>query len=107
MPGEGAWDTVLLADGNIGIGGDPAALLRRCAQMLLDAAGRIVCDLSDPGTGLSVRDAWLNSRGLQSPVVPLGPRWAPEAIDGLALAAGLTRHSVREHHGRWFAVLTR
>ncbi len=105
MPGEGQWDTVLLADGNIGIGGDPAALLSRCAQML-EANGRIVCDLSDPGTGISVRDAWLNSQGMQSPVF----RWArvgPEAIHGLAVAAGLRRHSVREHQGRWFAVLTR
>ena len=32
LPGEGRWDTVLLADGNIGIGGDPVALL--------DARGR-------------------------------------------------------------------
>ena len=29
LPGEGRWRTALLADGNIGIGGDPAALLRR------------------------------------------------------------------------------
>ena len=29
LPGEGRWDTVLLMDGNIGIGGDPAALLGR------------------------------------------------------------------------------
>ena len=32
MPGEGRWDTVLLADGNIGIGGAPVALLRRTAD---------------------------------------------------------------------------
>jgi SAM-dependent methyltransferase len=29
LPGEGRWGTVLLADGNIGIGGDPVALLDR------------------------------------------------------------------------------
>lgn len=29
LPGEGRWGTVLLMDGNIGIGGDPVALLRR------------------------------------------------------------------------------
>ncbi|CAM5686298.1 Methyltransferase domain-containing protein OS=Streptomyces tendae OX=1932 GN=GUR47_20350 PE=4 SV=1 [Streptomyces tendae] len=27
LPGEGRWDTVLLMDGNVGIGGDPRALL--------------------------------------------------------------------------------
>ncbi|WP_315903560.1 class I SAM-dependent methyltransferase, partial [Streptomyces violarus] len=34
LPGEGRWDTVLLMDGNIGIGGDPRALLDRVAQLL-------------------------------------------------------------------------
>lgn len=34
LPGEGRWGTVLLFDGNIGIGGDPDRLLRRCADLL-------------------------------------------------------------------------
>jgi SAM-dependent methyltransferase len=34
VPGTGRWTTVLLADGNIGIGGDPAALLSRVAELL-------------------------------------------------------------------------
>ncbi|MFE9448914.1 class I SAM-dependent methyltransferase [Streptomyces sp. NPDC006739] len=34
LPGEGRWDTVLLMDGNIGIGGDPLALLDRAAGLL-------------------------------------------------------------------------
>ncbi len=34
MPGEGRWDTVLLMDGNIGIGGDPSALLERVTGLL-------------------------------------------------------------------------
>ncbi|KUN89181.1 class I SAM-dependent methyltransferase [Streptomyces griseoruber] len=34
LPGEGRWGTVLLMDGNIGIGGDPAALLERAARLL-------------------------------------------------------------------------
>jgi SAM-dependent methyltransferase len=34
LPGEGNWGTVLLADGNLGIGGDPDALLRRSAELL-------------------------------------------------------------------------
>ncbi|MFF8726588.1 class I SAM-dependent methyltransferase [Streptomyces sp. NPDC015171] len=35
LPGEGRWDTVLLMDGNIGIGGDPHALLDRVAGLLV------------------------------------------------------------------------
>ena len=34
LPLEGAWMTLLLVDGNIGIGGDPSALLARCAELL-------------------------------------------------------------------------
>jgi len=34
LPAEGRWGTALLADGNIGIGGDPSALLRRVRQLL-------------------------------------------------------------------------
>ncbi|MCX4561521.1 methyltransferase domain-containing protein [Streptomyces phaeochromogenes] len=34
LPGEGRWNTVLLLDGNLGIGGDPRALLRRLGELL-------------------------------------------------------------------------
>ncbi|MFD0607519.1 class I SAM-dependent methyltransferase [Streptomyces aureus] len=33
LPGEGRWGTALLLDGNIGIGGDPGALLSRVAEL--------------------------------------------------------------------------
>lgn len=33
LPGEGRWGTALLLDGNIGIGGDPGALLSRAAEL--------------------------------------------------------------------------
>ena len=35
LPGEGRWNTALLLDDNLGIGGDPRALLRRVAELLL------------------------------------------------------------------------
>ncbi|MFI1510855.1 class I SAM-dependent methyltransferase [Streptomyces sp. NPDC020597] len=34
LPAEGRWETILLLDGNVGIGGDPTALLRRLSQLL-------------------------------------------------------------------------
>jgi SAM-dependent methyltransferase len=34
VPGKGRWSHVLLADGNIGIGGDPVRLLRRAGRLL-------------------------------------------------------------------------
>nr|WP_206323912.1 methyltransferase domain-containing protein [Streptomyces sp. HNM0574] len=34
LPGEGRWRSALLLDGNIGIGGDPSALLARVGELL-------------------------------------------------------------------------
>ncbi|WP_020387467.1 DUF2064 domain-containing protein [Kribbella catacumbae] len=34
LPGEGRWGSVLLMDGNIGIGGAPELLLKRCAELV-------------------------------------------------------------------------
>lgn len=47
LPGEGDWDHVLLADGNLGIGGDPEALLQRAAA-LIGPTGTVLVEL-DPG----------------------------------------------------------
>ncbi len=46
LPGEGRWGTVLLADGNIGIGGDPEVLLSRCHDLLV--AGGVALVEADP-----------------------------------------------------------
>ncbi|WP_340374917.1 methyltransferase domain-containing protein [Streptomyces sp. SS7] len=43
LPAEGRWNTILLIDGNIGIGGDPTALLRRMSQ-LLDGNGLLIAE---------------------------------------------------------------
>ncbi|MGW0999058.1 class I SAM-dependent methyltransferase [Streptomyces sp. NPDC002520] len=46
LPAERGWQTVLLIDGNIGIGGDPHGLLHRCAG-LIATNGRLVVEV-DP-----------------------------------------------------------
>lgn len=45
VPGAGRWATVLLLDGNLGIGADPLAMLRRVAQ-LLSPGGRLLAELT-------------------------------------------------------------
>jgi SAM-dependent methyltransferase len=50
VPGAGRWGTALLLDGNIGIGGDPALLLRRVAT-LLRPGGRILAELASGASG--------------------------------------------------------
>jgi SAM-dependent methyltransferase len=64
LPGEGRWDTALLADGNIGIGGDPVALLERAAE-LVAPHGHVVADVAPRGTGVVTRHVRLEtSHGL-------------------------------------------
>lgn len=49
VPHEGSWHTVLLVDGNIGIGGNVSALLWRCSE-LIAASGEIVVELHPDAT---------------------------------------------------------
>jgi len=100
LPGEGRWQHVVLADGNIGIGGDPVSLLRRCRALLADG-GTILLELT-PGAGLWCGTAYLESTDADEPVEGLtvlealdaGPwfPWAvlgPHAVGEVAAEAGL------------------
>lgn len=49
IPGAGRWRTALLLDGNVGIGGDPVALLRRVASLLLPVDGSLLVELAPDG----------------------------------------------------------
>jgi SAM-dependent methyltransferase len=90
LPGEGRWEHVVLADGNIGIGGDPAALLRRCRD-LLARSGTVLVELT-PGAALWQGAARLVSDDVADELAGTWFPWAvlgPEAIDDVAAAAGL------------------
>ncbi len=105
LPHAGHWATALLADGNVGIGGDPHRLLRRLHGLLLPA-GRVVLDLAEPGTGLRTMDLVLECGDRRSRPMP----WAvlgPEAVAGLAAETGFEAVVVDRHAERWFAVLQR
>lgn len=105
LPGEGSWGCALLADGNIGIGGDPVLLLRR-ARGLVVVGGVIVVDVAPPGAGLRLHTLHLRAGARRSRPFP----WAvvgADAIGTVATAAGLDLDGLHEHHGRWFAVLRR
>jgi len=102
VPAEGRWQTVLLADGNLGIGGDPARLLRRIAQ-LLAPGGRVVCDVVPPGTGLHSGTVRLTAGGLTSEPFP----WSVVGADAIAQVgrhAGFTVETL-DVGGRWVGVL--
>jgi SAM-dependent methyltransferase len=60
VPGAGRWQVALLADGNIGIGGDVGGLLSRIRDLLAPAAAAIVeVDGADTSQRLTVRLAGL------------------------------------------------
>ncbi|MCK2220737.1 class I SAM-dependent methyltransferase [Actinomadura sp. ATCC 31491] len=103
VPGAGHWATVLLADGNIGIGGDPLALLRRVRE-LVRPGGEVIAEADPPGAPSGGEVVRLR----QGPVAGGWFRWARVSVrdlPALARAAGFT--VVQRHHqaGRWFAFL--
>ena len=104
LPGEGRWGTALLFDGNVGIGGDPARLLRRCRQ-LTGGGGEVVAEVQPPGTGWRRLTAWFERDGRRSESFA----WAvvgADAIAGLARKAGLEVTALAPTpSGRWFARL--
>ena len=105
LPGTGRWGAAVLLDGNIGIGGDPAALLRRIRR-LLRRGGRIVAEVEAPTTVTRVVEARIQVDDVETEWFP----WAvvsADAMDAIAAAADLRLLSVRRSGHRWFATLQR
>lgn len=103
VPAEGRWHVALLADGNVGIGGDPVMLLRRMGS-LIHPRGRVVVELAGPGTPASSSWATLVSRKTRSRPF----RWAVVGVDdiaGVASQAGLAISALHQVGERWCAVL--
>ena len=104
LPGEGRWHAALLADGNIGIGGDPVALLRR-VRGLLGPGGRVVVEVAAPMVPATRVLARLECACATSEPFP----WAVLGLDDVAdvaAAAGLVVTDRRPlGDGRWAAVL--
>jgi SAM-dependent methyltransferase len=86
LPAEGSWGCALLADGNIGIGGDPARLLRRAAALLRPRGTVLVETDPDPDA------CWAGTARVQTAEGPGRPLpWAvvgADALRAVAVAAG-------------------
>ncbi len=104
-PDLGRWHHVLLMDGNIGIAGDAAALLKRCRD-LLQPTGTIIVEVGPPGTGshrllvrlvhnaaLSRPFSWLISDG--------------KNVKTVGAAVGLVPTDEWTTDGRWFVELSK
>lgn len=108
VPGEGRWHTVLLMDGNIGIGGDPASLLRRLAgliagdgQLLIEVDAddvdeqlelQLVMNDETSQPGPRLRWALVGRRALARHAVPAGlcfdDAWTMDGREFVRLVAG-------------------
>src|SRR6478609_3293145 len=102
VPGEGRWGTALLADGNVGIGGDPVALLTRLRDVLAPG-GRDVAEVAGPGTPQTDDWATLDCGDEQTVI-----RWSVVGIDAigrLSEQAGLGVVELLRCGARWCAVL--
>ena len=103
LPATGLWQTILLADGNIGLDGDPRRVLHRVAE-LLARGGRCLAEF-DPDTA-GVRIAWVRLESSHG----TGPwfRWASVGSDcaaALAGEAGLKLSETTAVGGRLLATL--
>lgn len=86
LPSEGQWDFALLADGNVGIGGDPVRLLRRVRDVV-SPGGTALVEVARHGAGLVVepRRLWVDGH-LSEPFA-----WAVvglDSVEDVARAAG-------------------
>ncbi|MFV2017435.1 class I SAM-dependent methyltransferase [Micromonospora sp. LOL_023] len=108
LPGEGRWAHAVLLDGNIGIGGDPVALLRRCRE-LIHPRGTLLVELEPPGVGLWRGHAYVTTvpkhgRHRSGPAF----RWARldvAAVRDTPAASGLAVSDLFRVDGRWFGEL--
>lgn len=104
VPRPGTWRTVVLADGNLGIGGDASRLLGRLRDLLAEG-GSILCEMH-PGPQLPeglVRLEGLGAASTWFPWTLLGT----EALPAVASAAGLIVSETWSMRGRDFASLER
>ncbi|MFB9371482.1 methyltransferase domain-containing protein [Kitasatospora sp. NPDC001664] len=105
LPGEGRWGAVLLADGNLGIGGDPSALLLRISQ-LLRPGGLLLAEVAPVETDERLVVRIEDGDGRTGPPF----RWARLGADALARCArpaGLTETERWTADGRRFTALRR
>ncbi len=101
VPGLGRWATVLLLDGNLGIGAEPAALLARVGE-LLAPGGQVLAEVA--GTATGPRRVRLEQAGVAGPWF----RWAD--VDRAAVATTPAGLGVLERwvdEGREFLCLER
>ncbi|HEX3829672.1 MAG TPA: SAM-dependent methyltransferase [Sporichthyaceae bacterium] len=105
VPGAGRWQMALLADGNIGIGGNVGGLLSRIRDLLAPGAGAVVeVDGEDTSQRLTVR--LVGAAGQQVATFPWARVGARTLVD-TAAGCGFRPAERWTAHGRSFVNLQR
>lgn len=105
VPGSGRWNWALLLDGNIGIGGSPARLLRRTRE-LLAPGGRVIVEVEPPGSRCRSQRVRLETDRRSGEWFP----WAwlsADCAEEAGAACGLQLSDLWHDGGRSFAELVR
>jgi SAM-dependent methyltransferase len=105
VPAAGRWASVLLLDGNVGIGGAPRALLRRVRE-LLRPGGIALVELDAPSERRAPRVVHFEVDAVRGPWFTLSVVTV-EDLGNLAHASAFVARSVWHDEGRWFAALQR
>jgi SAM-dependent methyltransferase len=103
LPGFGRWRSALLLDGNVGIGADPARLLRRVAR-ILRPGGELFVEVTGAGARSSRRRVTLEMNGHPGPWF-WWRRVSADELAGLAAGAGMQIIEEWTARDRHFAVL--
>jgi SAM-dependent methyltransferase len=105
VPGAGRWPFALLADGNVGIGGNPVGLLGRVAVLLRAPGGVVLVEVDPPGSSTGIDVVRLED-GLGRCSAPFP--WACLGVHDVATVTagtGLRRVSAWDTDGRYFVAL--
>jgi SAM-dependent methyltransferase len=103
IPGAGRWQSALLLDGNLGIGGEPTALLERVIEVLAPE-GRALVEVAPTGEALGPTRVRFEIDGAH------GPAFAWSVVDRDRLPeivepTGWRVHDLWTDEDRWFAWL--
>lgn len=98
LPREGSWGTALLIDGNIGIGGDPRALLSRVARLVAEG-GVLLAETSPLDVDERVQVRVYDGGGAQGSAFP----WARVGTPALLRYAQAAGWSVPDEADCWTA----
>ncbi|MDT9688971.1 methyltransferase domain-containing protein [Streptomyces sp. P9(2023)] len=105
LPSEGRWGTVLLMDGNIGIGGDPGSLLGRAAA-LVAPGGQALVETAGPDVDERIEVRVVDGRGARGADFPWA-RVGARALPAYADATGWWVERRWRARGRSFLQLRR